>query len=58
MQTRQKSQALTPVVERALEKWALRMGAQGVRQRLDIFKAMQEKLRQEEGGNGLGPIWL
>lgn len=33
-----------------LEKWALQMGAQGFPRRPDTFKAMAEKLTQEEGG--------
>ena len=51
MQTCQKSheacQALTSVVEKALERWALQMGAQGFPRRLDIFKAVAEKLHKK-----------
>ena len=62
MQTRQKSheayQALAPAMEKALNEWALKMDAQGFLPRLDIFKAMAEKLTQEEGRDGLGPTRL
>ena len=33
---------MKPTKQDALEKWALRMGAQGFPPRLDIFKAMAE----------------
>ena len=46
-------QALTPI-ERALKEWELRTGAQSFPPRLDIFKAIGEKLTQEEGSDGLG----
>ena len=50
MQTCQKSleacQALTSVIEKALERWALQMGTQGFPRGLDIFKAMAEKLHK------------
>ena len=50
MQTRQKAhkdyQALTPVMEDALKKWALRMDSQGFPPRLHIFKAVAKKLFQ------------
>ena len=52
MQTCQKSheacQALTPVIEKAHERWILQMGAQGFPWRLGIFKAMAEKLYKRE----------
>ena len=37
-------QALAPATEDALEKWTLQMGAQGFPPRLDLFKAIAEKL--------------
>ena len=46
------------MIESVLEIWALQMGAQAFPRRLDIFKAMAEKLTQEEGGNSLSPTWL
>ena len=62
MQTRQKPheayQALTPAMEKALNEWALKMDVQGFPPRLDIFKAVVEKLAQEEGRDSLGPTWL
>ena len=51
MQSRQKAhkehQALTPVMEDALKKWALQMDSQGFLPRLDIFKAVAKKLFQQ-----------
>ena len=40
--------------------WVLQMGARGFPRKLDISKAMAEKLTQEdpEEGNGLSPTWL
>ena len=69
MQTRQKAhedyQALTPAMEDALKKWALRMDSQGFLPRLDIFKAVARKLFQQQldGSNDsepktVGPTWL
>ena len=69
MQTRQKThedyQALTPVMEDALKKWALRMDSQGSPPRLDIFKAVAKKLFQQQLDDSndsepktLGPNWL
>ena len=37
----------TPVIEKALERWALQMGAQLFPWRLDIFKAVAEKLHKK-----------
>ena len=69
MQTRQKAhedyQALTPAMEDALKKWALRMGSQGFPPRLDIFKAVVKKLFQQQLDDSndsepktVGPTWL
>ena len=58
-------QALSPVIEDALRKWALQMDSQGFPPRLDIFKAKAVKLFQQQlqnSGNSelksLGPTWL
>ena len=62
MQTRQKSheayQALAPAMEKALNEWMLKIDAQDFPPRLDIFKAVAEKLAQEEERDSLGPTWL
>ena len=42
----------------ALSGWVLQMDTQGFSPRLDIFKAMVEKLTQEEGWGSLGLAWL
>ena len=51
MQTCQKSheayQAFTPVIEKALERWALQLGVQGFPRRPDIIKAVAEKLHKK-----------
>ena len=51
MQTCQESheacQALAPVIEKALERWALQLGAQGFPRRPDIIKAVAEKLHKK-----------
>ena len=51
-QSRQKAhevyQALSPAIEDALRKWALQMDSQGFPPRLDIFKAIAEKLFQQQ----------
>ena len=48
VESREKShkdyQALTPAMEDAMVKWALRMDSQGFPPRLDLFKATAEKL--------------
>ena len=43
-------QALTPVREKTLEKWALQMGAQYFTRTLDISKALAVQPTQGEGG--------
>ena len=69
MQTRQKAhedyQALTPAMEDALKKWALRMDSQEFPPRLDISKAIAKKLFQQQLDDSndsepkpLGPTWL
>ena len=58
-------QALSPAIEDALKKWALQMDSQGFSPRLDIFKAIAEKLFQQKLQDSsdsepktLGPTWL
>jgi hypothetical protein len=58
-------QALSSAIEAALEQWSIQMDAQGFPPRLDIFKAVGQKLAKqcaEEEGNpklgSLGPTWL
>ena len=41
-------QALTPAMEDALKKWALRMDSQEFPPRLDIFKTIAKKLFQQQ----------
>ena len=48
----------TSAMEKALSGWALQIDTQGSPPRLDIFKALAEKLVQEEGWGSLGPTWL
>ena len=68
-QSRQKAhkvyQALSPAIEDALRKWTLQMDSQGFPPRLDIFKAVAEKLPQQKLQDSsdpelktLGPAWL
>ena len=68
MQSRQKAhedyQALPPVMEDVLKKWALQMDSQGFPPRLDIFKALAKKLFQQQLDDSndsepksLGPTW-
>ena len=68
-QSRQKAhevyQSLNPAIEGALKKWTLQMDSQGFPPWLDIFKAVAEKLFQQELQHSndsepkfLGPTWL
>ena len=68
-QSRQKAhegyQALSPAMEDALRKWTLQMDSQWFPPRLDIFKAVAEKLFQQQlqdsndsEAKALGPNWL
>ena len=68
-QNRQKAhenyQALSPAMEDALRKWTLQMDSQWFPPRLDIFKAVAEKLFQQQlqdsndsEAKALGPNWL
>ena len=57
-------QSLNPVIEDALKKWTLQMDSQGFPPRLDLFKAIAEKLFQQLQDSSdsepktLGPTWL
>ena len=68
-QSRQKAhevyQSLSPAIEDALKKWTLQMDSQGFPPRLDLFKAVAEKLFQKQLQDSsdsepktLGPTWL
>ena len=68
-QSRQKAdevyQSLNPTIEDALKKWTLQMDSQGFPPRLDLFKAVAEKLFQQQlqdssdsKPKNLGPTWL
>ena len=61
----EEEQALPPAIEKALEKWALKMVDHGFSPRLDIFKAMAKDLAEknaEQMGDPklakLGKTWL
>ena len=69
VESREKShkdyQALTPAMEDAMVKWALRMDSQGFPPRLDLFKATAEKLFHDTNASepnatpgALGRTWL
>ena len=56
-------QSLSPAIEDALKKWTLQMDSQGFPPRLDLFKAIAEKLFQQLQDSSdsepkiLGPTW-